>query len=342
MVTSKELVLKAFRREKTEYIPVGAFLGGSWPIIHSGLTLEGLIGDVEKTAKAFYEVNERLDADILMVGTGSTAILIKALGGEVKFDEKGAPQIISELIETEEDLSTLSIEKAIENPSVQWLRDVAKEVSRLSQEKRLILASGRAPFTLATQLFGLERFSKAIYKNPKLAHKLLEFTTELSIAYFKLMLEEGKAHGAFIADPSASGDVISRRHFEQFVLPYLTTVVKTIKGFNRPIMLHICGNITDRLGLLPSTGIDSLSIDTKVDIAEAMGIIGDEVSIAGNVDPVNILEFGSKEEVTKETLSCIKKGTKKKGFILLPGCDLAAGVPEDNIKTFVENAHNWI
>lgn len=342
MLTSRENALKAFRREETEYIPVGAFLGGSWPIIQSGLTLEGLIGDAEKTAEVFYKVNEQLNADILMVGTGSTAILIKALGGKVKFDEKGAPQIISELIESEDQLSALSVEKAIKEPSVLWLRDVAKEVSRLAKEKRLILASGRAPFTLATQLFGLEKFSKAIYKNPSLAHRILEFTTELSIAYFKLMLGDGNAHGAFIADPSASGDVISKRHFEQFVLPYLTRVVNTVKSFEKPTMLHICGNITDRLRLIPSTGIDSLSIDTKVNIAEAMEIVGDEISIAGNVDPVNILEFGSSEEVTKETGTCIRRAANKRGFILLPGCDLAAGVPEENIRTFVKTAHNWI
>ena len=56
--------------------------GGSWPIINSGLTLESIIGDVRRTAKAFYEVNERINADIIMVGVGSTALLIKALGGK--------------------------------------------------------------------------------------------------------------------------------------------------------------------------------------------------------------------------------------------------------------------
>lgn len=116
MADSKEVVLKSFKREETEYILVGAFLGGSWPIINSGLTLESLIGDVQRTAKAFYEVNERINADIIMVGVGSTALLIKSLGGEVRFDDKGAPQIISELINDENELSDLSISKAVNDP----------------------------------------------------------------------------------------------------------------------------------------------------------------------------------------------------------------------------------
>lgn len=340
MTGSKENVLKAFSREETEYVPAGAFLGGSWPIINSGLTLEGLIGNAQKTAEVFYEVNERIDADILMVGTGSTALLIKSLGGEVRFDEKGAPQIISELIKDESDLVGLNVSKAINDPTILWLGEVSKEVNRLAGDKRLILASGRAPFTLATQLFGLEKFSKAIYKKPDLVHKILEFTTELSFSYFKFMIEEGNAHGAFIADPSASGDVISKKHFAQFVIPYLEKVVKKIKELQKPVLLHICGDITDRLEVIATTGIDSISIDTKVDILKAIELIGDKISIAGNVDPVNIMEFGTVEDVREASSACIKKAAGRKGLVLLPGCDLAWGVTEENIKAFIDTAHN--
>lgn len=237
MASSKDIALKAFRGEKTEYIPVGIFLGGSWPIINSGLTLEGLIGDAEKTAKVFFDVNEKLNADIIIMGAGSTALMIKALGGEVKFDNKGAPQIISQLIKNEDDLRSLSVATVTKDCSMIWLRDTAKELFKLSRKKRLILASGRAPFTLATQLYGLENFARAIYKKRSFAHEILEFTTKLSIEYFKTMIEEGLVDGAFIADPTASGDVISNKHFEEFALPYLKRVVIAVKNLNKPVML---------------------------------------------------------------------------------------------------------
>jgi uroporphyrinogen decarboxylase len=338
MNTSKEISMRALRREKADKTPVGIFLGGSWPIINAGLTLESLIGDAKKTAAVFLDVNERLDADIIMAGTGSTALLIKALGGEVRFDEKGAPQILSELIRNEADLRSLSVESAIQDTSVRWLADTSRYMSEYSKKKKLILASGRAPFTLATQLYGLEKFSKAIFKNPEFVGKLLAFTTELSLAYFKLMIQEGAADGAFIADPSASGDVISKKHFSQFVLPYLKKVVEGIKTLHRPVMLHICGDISDRLELLPDTGIDSLSVDTKVDLTNAFNAIGNKISIAGNVDPVGTLEFGTDDEVEKAVSACLEKVKKMPGFILLPGCDVAGNVPEKNLKAFVESA----
>lgn len=340
MVTAKERSLQAFNLEKTKGVPVGLFLGGSWPIINSGLTLEELIGYPYKTAQVFWKVNERLDADIVMVGTGATALLIRALGGQVRFDAKGAPQILSPLIRSENDLDNLNMDLVLKDAGLKWLKETAHHLALLAENKRLILASGRAPFTLAAQIYGLENLSKALYKNKDFAHNLLKFTTELSLTYFRIMLEEGLTHGSFIADPIASGDLISKKHFQEFVLPYLKQLVSELGCNKRPTMLHICGDISDRLDLVAETGIDCLSLDMKVDIAKAKQLIGHKVCLAGNVDPVEILEFGKKTDVFQAANNCLEKGGE--GFILLPGCDVAANVPEENLKILVESGHQWI
>jgi uroporphyrinogen decarboxylase len=186
----------------------------------------------------------------------------------------------------------------------------------------------------------MENFLKSLYKNRNFAHKLLEFTTGLSISYFKAM--EDFVHGIFIADPVASGDVISKKHFIEFVFPYLKRVIREVKSVKKPTMLHICGDISDRLHLIPDTGADSLSLDAKVNIADAKSILGNKVCIAGNVDPVHILQFGSKNDVYNAAYQCMEQGAKNGGFILLPGCDLAADVPEENIKALVDSAHREI
>ncbi len=337
----KESVERALRRETTEVVPVGIFLGGSWPAINSGNTLESLVGDHVRTAEIFYEANKRLQADLLMVGAGATAILIKGLGGKIKFRGKGAPDIISCPIESKDDLYGLNIHKAFEDPDVNWIINTAKHIAKLNNDERMILASGRAPFTLAAQFYGLEKTCKAIYKDKRFAHELLEKTTELSIAYFTKMILSGNVHGAFIADPSASGDVLSIKHFEEFVLPYTKRVVSAVKELNKPSILHICGDITDRLHLIPDTQVHCISLDSKVEMLNAKKILGEKLCIAGNVCPTEVLEFGSLKEVVDATNECIKKGAGEGGFILMPGCDLAGGVPEVNIKAFVETAHNW-
>lgn len=340
-MTAKENALLAFHNRRPARIPTCHFLGGSWPIINMGRTLEELIGDPDATAAIFYQVNEELDSDIVMVGAGATALTIRALGGEVRFDSQGAPSIIGELIKTEADLERINVRDAIESDGIRWIRETASRLFQLAGHKRLILASGRAPFTLAGQMYGLQNLAKAIYKNKTLAHRILEFTTAVSIAYFKTLNEAGVVHGSFIADPSASGDVISKRHFEEFALPYLQRVIAEVKTAQRPVMLHICGDIRDRLRLIAEAGVDSVSLDAKVNIAEAKALVGDEICLAGNVNPVDKLEFGTAADVKNAALACLEQGAGRGGFILMPGCDFGPKVSIDNLQVLTETAHQW-
>lgn len=340
--TPKERALRAFDLKQPDRVPVGVFLGGSWPVTHSGLTLEGLIGDPAKTARVFYEVNKDLDADIIMVGTGATALMIRALGGDVRFTAKGAPSIITGPVTTEADLGRMTVTAARNDPAVNWLFETAGCLSRLTADERLVLASGRAPFTLAAQLFGMDQFLKSLYKNKSFAHKLLNFTADLSAWYFMTMLDRGLVHGSFMADPTASGDVISKKHFQEFAFPYLQRVVSRINAAGNPVMLHICGNISDRLEIIADTGVNCLSVESKVSIRAAQKLIGSRVCIAGNVDPVDVLEFGDQANICQAAMRCIEEGAAGGGFILLPGCDLGDGVPAENIRRFVDCAHNWV
>lgn len=337
----KQAVITALQGGKPERVPVGTFLGGSWPIHKVGMTLEELIGDPEKTAQIFYEVNEQLDADFLTIGTGSTALIIKALGGEIKFSQLGAPEIVSELIKVESDLDRLSAESILNDPAIIWIGDSARHLFTLCGEHRFIFLSGRAPFTLASQMFGLENLCRCLYKNSALAHRILAFATSVSTAFYKSILEQGFVHGAMIADPSSSGDLISRKHFEEFALPYLRRVVKEVKELGAPVLLHICGDIHDRLDLIPTSGVDCLSLDSKVSLASARKILANRICLGGNVNPVEILHFGTEEEVQRAAADCLQAAAGDGGFILMPGCDLASQVPITNILALIEAGHNW-
>ncbi|MDR0886712.1 MAG: uroporphyrinogen decarboxylase family protein [Clostridiales Family XIII bacterium] len=341
MTTPNENVRDAFLGKKPARIPVGVCLGGSWPFFVENVTLRDLLTDPIKTAEIFYRVNERVDADFITVGTGATALLIESLGGEVTFTDNGAPVISSLLVSSVSDLEALDIEAAMKTERMAWLKAVATETVRINNGHRSIFVSGRAPFTLASQIMGLEVFSKALIKNPSLAAKLLEFTTRLSIAYFEFMLEVPGIDGIFIADPSASGDVVSTRHFERFVLPYLTSVVQRLSAYNKLSLVHICGDITNRLHLLPQTGMQMISVDSKVDLKTAKEILDGRIGLSGNVNPVAVLEDLSPDEVYQVSKQCLKDGAADGGFMLLPGCDISAHVSEANVKAMVDVAHEF-
>ncbi|MDR3233743.1 MAG: hypothetical protein LBT46_08805 [Planctomycetaceae bacterium] len=342
MSDSNAIVREAFALRKPERVPVGVCLGGSWPFFVEGVTLQELLTQPPlRAAEIFYRVNERVGADFITAGTGATAFLIEGLGGQIKFTSKGAPEIASLLIQSETDIETLDIASALQTPKMQWLKNVAAETVRLNQHRKSLFVSGRAPFTLAGQLLGLETLSKLLYKNKTFVEKLLDFTIKLSAAYFEWMLQTDGFDGIFIADPSASGDVVSVKHFEAAVIPPLTAVMQRLEQFQKLSLIHICGNITDRLHLLPQAGIQMISVDSKVDLQTAKKILNGKTALAGNVNPVTVLEDKTEEEVRLETQRCLNEAAKDGGFMLLPGCDISAKATEKNITAFVNAAKDW-
>jgi uroporphyrinogen decarboxylase len=347
MSTSREIVTEAFALNKPERVPVGVCLGGSWPFFVEGIPLQELLSFPPfKAAEIFYRVNERVGADFVTIGTGATAFLIEALGGKIKFAKNGAPEIDSLLINSPDDIDKLHLQTIFQSEKLQWLKAIATETVKLNENKlnnnqRSLFVSGRAPFTLAGQLLGLETLSKSLYKNKLFAEKLLAFTTELSVAYFEFMLQVNGIDGIFIADPSASGDVVSVRHFESAVIPYLTALIKRLKSYQKHFLIHICGNISDRLHLLPQTGIQMVSVDSKVDLRNAKQLLNGKIGLAGNVNPVFVLEEKTADEIYSETQKCLNDAAGDGGFMLLPGCDLSAKVSEENVRAFVAAAREW-
>ncbi|MDR2755375.1 MAG: uroporphyrinogen decarboxylase family protein [Planctomycetaceae bacterium] len=342
MVTSREIVSEAFALKKPERVPLGVCLGGSWPFFVEGVHLQELLSaPPSKAAEIFYRVNERVGADFVTVGTGATAFLFEALGSKIELTKKSAPEVSALPINTAEDLDRFDLPSVFKSEKLKWLKAVAAETVKCNKNQKSLFVSGRAPFTLAGQLLGLETLSRLLYKNKPFTEKLLAFTTELSIAYFEFMLEVSGLDGIFIADPSASGDVVSVRHFESVIIPYLTAVMERLKPYRKHSLIHICGNISDRLHLLPQTGIQMVSVDSKVDLQNAKRILNGQIGLAGNVNPVFVLEDKTADEVYIETQKCLNDAAGDGGFMLLPGCDLSAKVPEENVRAFATAAHEW-
>ncbi len=105
--------------------------------------------------------------------------------------------------------------------------------------------------------------------------------------------------------------------------------------------MHICGNTTDRLDLFPQSGASCISLDHKTDMAKAMETLHGKMCFGGNVDPVKIMLNGTVADVENTCKEVIKTAGTDGGFVLMPGCDIPPTVPYDNIRKFIQVAHEW-
>jgi len=337
-VRPKDNVLAAIRLEKPSRIPAVLFSGGAWTFNNRGLTLEQAAGKAGLMAQVIVETNARVGSDIVWAGSGFNNLPVRALGGKVKWQIRGTMNVEEPLLKSAADVDKFSPGRLDADEGIANVWEAAALLDRAIGDEVLIGACGWGPFTLGAQFFGVERMMSSIYKDKKAVHAVLEFATEVSFRYYDAFRRKG-ARIISVAEPSASGDMISRRHFEEFVLPYLTDFIRRTKQAGALNLLHICGKTTKYLDLIPGTGADVFSVDYKVDLAVVREAIGRRMAFAGNVNPAGVLVSGTPDEVRAAARECIDKAGHDGNFILMPGCDLSPSVPLANIRALIESAH---
>ena len=225
-----------------------------------------------------------------------------------------------------------------DDPGVQLLARAARLLVAAIGDHTVVGTSQWAPFTLGGLAYGVENLMRNVRKDKAAVHAVLEYSTELCFAYLEPFIDAGVSMIS-LADPTASGDLISREQFVEFSLPYLQRVAARIRARGIWVIVHICGNTTTRLDTIPGTGADILSVDYKVDLAAARRALGGRLLFAGNMNPVAVMQKETPEGVDAACRACIQSAGTGGGFLLMPGCDIPPSVPLANVRAMVAAAH---
>ena len=181
--------------------------------------------------------------------------------------------------------------------------------------------------------------------NPDLLHNLVEIAVQYNSALAKRAVELG-ADAIFLTDDYADnrGPMMSPRHFREFLLPGLKSVVEAIHAAGVPAIKHTDGNIWPILEDIVNVGVDCIDpLDPLggMTIADVKEKVGKKVCIKGNVDIGGPLSLGTPEEVRKETLSCIETGKPGGGYILSTSNSVMSCVKPQNYMTMLKTLHDF-
>jgi uroporphyrinogen decarboxylase len=335
----KEAIIEAFEMKTTGHIPATVFGGGVWTIRHWQQQFGELIADPRAYADVIIKTNEELRSPIVYVGSGYNNYLAAAVGGKVKERPLGAPDLEAPLVKGTADEIVNTDVTLIENDRViQNIREAARLVAKAIGDEVIVTVTSWGPFTLAGQMYGVEQMMKATLKKKDEVHKMMDFATRLVKQFYKPLVEEKVIPMLAIADPTGSGDLISNKVFREFSLPQLQPLIAWAKQHGAYTWLHICGNTTDKLESIAETGAACFSLDYKVNMSVAKEKIGGKITLAGNIDPVSILNQKGPEDVRAAAKACLEAASAGGGFILTSGCDLPPTIPIENIRAMLEMA----
>ncbi|MBT3271905.1 MAG: MtaA/CmuA family methyltransferase, partial [Spirochaetales bacterium] len=105
-------------------------------------------------------------------------------------------------------------------------------------------------WTQAYHYFGIENFLMMTMDDPDKTKRILDKLVPVSLAFARAQLDAGA--DCLLVGDHATRDLCSPKAYEEFLVPLHTRLAEEIKA---PLMLHICGNTSDRIGMIAETGI---------------------------------------------------------------------------------------
>lgn len=271
-----------------------------------------------------------VDAAILF---SDILVIPEAMGLELEMHEGRGP-IFNNPIRTEAD-----VEKLIQPEPDDKLKYVLDAVTitkkELNNRVPLIGFSG-SPWTLLCYMVegrGSKDFSfvkQLIYKNPLLAHKVLDMLSSVIAKYLSAKIENG-CNAVQIFD--TWGGVLTQHDYLEFDLPYISKIIELLKRKDEPVIVFAKG-VHHNLNKIVEAGADVIGLDWTMDIGDVRQSTQDKVSLQGNLDPTVLLSDENKIIIeTKRILDSYGYGS---GHIFNLGHGILPNVDPENAKLLVK------
>ncbi len=336
-VMSESIFLQALQGKKTERAPIwimrqaGRYLP-QYRAIRSKTTFLGLCKTPELAAEVTLQPIEYLGVDAAIIFS-DILIVPEAMGQGLSIEEKVGPRLFP-IIQTQSDVDKLQLpppEKAYD-----YLGNALRLVKKQLPENIPLIGFAGSPFTLMAYMVegqGTREFKlvkKLIYENPKLAHQLLKKVTQAVIQLLNFQVECG-AQTLQIFD--SWGGVLSSEDFKEFSLQYVEEVIAGISNKNIPIIFFAKGT-SQYLERIKSCGAQGISLDWTVDLNWARKILGEEITIQGNLDPLVLLT--NPDTIREKVKQVLAQIDPKQSYIFNLGHGIVPEVPPENAKYLVE------
>jgi uroporphyrinogen decarboxylase len=366
-MSSLERVATALQGKQPDRVPV-ATLAIARTLIEIGAPVKDAINDPNTMARAKLVANERFGDDVIVAGIDGCFVEAKAMGAK-EYWARHMPIVDTRyrVIKTWEDVDNLAMPSPEEFPRMKAVIEEAGIIMEKVGDHIAIATIVSGPFSTVCNLIGHEALYRAMVKEPKEVHRLLEKVTDYSIKYHLAL--KGSTHAVGVLDPVAAADTTSPKQYDEFVKPYLAKNFKAILDAGMIPINHPCGSTTGILhmasdeiipegapgGISANYGhvherrsdlrylkevVGEVTLDPddpySIMLAAVKKEIGGRVGIFGNIDPIGVLLEGTPEMVRAQVRRNIKYAAEGGGFILASACDTAVDTPSANYKAMVE------
>ena len=337
----RSAVEAALRFEKGERTPVNNF---------ALVTAARSAGIAVKDARYNPEISARVSVDYALRTLSDfvkpvvdSQMVFADLGMDVVFPDDDYGSVKSTYVSEDniDDLAFFDPRNASECPHfTDCIIKSLEETSRILPEDLEICGLSWGPISTAGYLIGTENMLMSLMMEDGIAEKVVKACAGF-VSDQQLAMADAGATVMWMADPTASGDILSP---DMYPLP-AGTIKDVVSEFRRhydsPAFVHICGDSGRLIPLIAETGADCLSFDHAVDPALAREAAGRRLALMGNIDPVKYIMQGNPAAIKRQCGSIIDACGRDSGFILAPGCETPISSPDANVRAMGEAGRDY-
>jgi MtaA/CmuA family methyltransferase len=249
-----------------------------------------------------------------------------AFGAPVEYIEEGVPRCLELIVKTEDDLLQLP------DPDVYKCQRTLDRINGAAYFQKLLKGtvpvSGwiEGPLAEACDLSGVDNMLVSIMTDPDFTNRLMDKCLIMAKKFAKAQVEAG-------CDLIGIGDAIcsqiDSQTYDLFVRDRHAELISYVHECGVPVKLHICGNINHLLESIRTIDTDIIDLDWHVEIDDARRILGNDIVLGGNINPV-LVQDKTEKEVFDMSKALVDAFCDQK-FLLAAGCEITVLTPHGNL-----------
>ena len=249
-----------------------------------------------------------------------------AFGARIKYIDEGVPRCLDQIVKTIDDVRNLP------SPDVYKCERTLDRINGADYYQRLLKrtvpVSGwiEGPLAEACDLTGVNEMLICLMTDADFSNFLMDKCMVTARDFAKAQIEAG-------CDIIGIGDAIcsqiDKGSYDLYVKDRHRELIAFIHECGASVKLHICGNVTHLLDSIKELNADIVDLDWQVDIGHAREILGIEVVLGGNINPV-LVQDRSEEEVYALSRGLVDEFKDQK-YLLAAGCEITVLTPPQNL-----------
>jgi MtaA/CmuA family methyltransferase len=249
-----------------------------------------------------------------------------AFGARINYIDEGVPRCLDRIVKTLEDVKELSI------PDIEKCERTLDRIKGAAYYQKLLKGtvpvSGwiEGPLAEACDLAGVDGMLINLMTDPDFSNFLMDKCMIIAKAFAKAQVEAG-------CDIMGIGDAIcsqiDKETYDLYVKERHRELISFVHDCGASVKLHICGNTTHLLESFRELKADIVDLDWQVDLDHARKVLGDDIVLGGNINPV-IVQDKSEDEVYNLSKDLVNRHKNEK-YLLAAGCEITVLTPPENL-----------